>query len=617
MVPELKAVHWEPGDGPTECVALLTQSFRAQDWHGLFQIPSYVEWFHACDMQPAYDYHRLSLQLLQSARAGPVDAEGTGPPARARRAVRDLSRRARRRAAPRPDEDRAVEREPLGDVAARLAVDRRLRRLLRPALGRRARHDGRPARRLPRPERRRRLRRRPLPRPRRRPGRRPSTGSTRTSARRSSHEAEARMHAHLASHPQGKHGAHAYTLADFGLDEPAVRDRFAAYCERFDVEEGAMSDLAARVRGLRRDRGVAPARDQQRRHPHRGGRRRSTPTRCGPQAHRRPDRRARSFGSLADAVARRRVRRGRRHGPAPPPRAGRDSRRSPPGCTCCSRSRWRRRSTRATGSSPRRPRRARRSWSPRTRSTGPRSCSRSSWSRTARSARSSPRRACSFVPPLDEFYGGEKPWRFDARRGRRWRRDRHRLALAPAAAHVAGRDPRGRRRARPPVPRAWRASRCAGRCAGSTAGRRGRSTRCSRPGPLGPEPLFRITGTKGELVIEGIGRVKLYDGTEPRGTVVGQGNYLQSYEGELADFAAVVLDGVAAGGGPGALARRAAGRARDVPLGRDEPLGTGLGGRHEWELDVRLLGRRGARHRRDERDRARDRDARTSTRARP
>ena len=29
----------------------------------------------------------------------------------------------------------------------------------------------------------------------------------------------------------------------------------------------------------------------------------------------------------------------------------------------------------------------------------------------------------------------------------------------------------------------------------------------------------------------------------PRGTVVGQGNYLQSYEGELADFATVVLDG--------------------------------------------------------------------------
>ncbi len=153
MVPALKAVHWEPGDGPTECVALLTQSFRAQDWHGLFKIPSWVEWFHACDMQPAYDYHRLSLQLLQSARARPVDAQGTGAPPRARRAARHVPGRAHRRAAPRPDEDRAVQREPVGDVTSGLAVDRGLRRLLRRPLGRRARHDGRPADRLPRPPR--------------------------------------------------------------------------------------------------------------------------------------------------------------------------------------------------------------------------------------------------------------------------------------------------------------------------------------------------------------------------------------------------------------------------------------------------------------------------------
>ncbi len=50
-------------------------------------------------------------------------------------------------------------------------------------------------------------------------------------------DATTRMQQHLASHPKGRHGAHAYTLADFGLREPDVRDRFAAYCERFDVEE--------------------------------------------------------------------------------------------------------------------------------------------------------------------------------------------------------------------------------------------------------------------------------------------------------------------------------------------------------------------------------------------
>jgi hypothetical protein len=70
MVPALKAVHWEPGDGPTECVALLGQSFRSQDWLGLFHLPSYVEWYLGCDFTPAYDYHRLALQLLQSKAPG-------------------------------------------------------------------------------------------------------------------------------------------------------------------------------------------------------------------------------------------------------------------------------------------------------------------------------------------------------------------------------------------------------------------------------------------------------------------------------------------------------------------------------------------------------------------
>ena len=70
MVPKLRAVHFEPGDGPTECVALLTQSFRAQDFFGLLHVPSFVAWYRACDLRPAYDYHRLSLQLLQSRAPG-------------------------------------------------------------------------------------------------------------------------------------------------------------------------------------------------------------------------------------------------------------------------------------------------------------------------------------------------------------------------------------------------------------------------------------------------------------------------------------------------------------------------------------------------------------------
>ncbi|MGP0029052.1 MAG: Gfo/Idh/MocA family protein [Acidimicrobiales bacterium] len=61
-------------------------------------------------------------------------------------------------------------------------------------------------------------------------------------------------------------------------------------------------------------------------------------------------------------------------------------------------------------------------------------------------------------------------------------------------------------------------------------------------GPVAPLPLFQVTGSRGEIVIDVLGRVKLYDGTDPRGAVVGQGGYLQSYEGQMAAFEAAVLD---------------------------------------------------------------------------
>jgi hypothetical protein len=36
--------------------------------------------------------------------------------------------------------------------------------------------------------------------------------------------------------PPGKHGAHQYTLEQFGLDPERIRRRFAAYTERFGIE---------------------------------------------------------------------------------------------------------------------------------------------------------------------------------------------------------------------------------------------------------------------------------------------------------------------------------------------------------------------------------------------
>ncbi len=235
MVPQLKAVHWEPGDGPTECVALLTQSFRAQDWYGLFRVPSYIEWLHHCDMQPAYNYHRLSLQVLQSRAPGRWSLKAPGhllaldqlvatyPDARIvvlhRDPVRTVASSASLSVTARPDSlsdadfegyygpmwvdvlgtmvDRLVEhRDRVGDARF---YDLHYRELAADPVA-------------------------------------AVSGIYAHFGETLSPVAETRMRAHLAAHPKGEHGAHAYTLADFGLRETDVRDRFAAYCERFDVE---------------------------------------------------------------------------------------------------------------------------------------------------------------------------------------------------------------------------------------------------------------------------------------------------------------------------------------------------------------------------------------------
>jgi hypothetical protein len=44
------------------------------------------------------------------------------------------------------------------------------------------------------------------------------------------------MREHLARNPKGQHGAHRYGLEDFGLRKDEVEERFATYCERFDIE---------------------------------------------------------------------------------------------------------------------------------------------------------------------------------------------------------------------------------------------------------------------------------------------------------------------------------------------------------------------------------------------
>jgi hypothetical protein len=50
-----------------------------------------------------------------------------------------------------------------------------------------------------------------------------------------SSEARESMQRFLNANPKNKHGAHRYSLADFGLDPALEARRFTGYCERFEI----------------------------------------------------------------------------------------------------------------------------------------------------------------------------------------------------------------------------------------------------------------------------------------------------------------------------------------------------------------------------------------------
>ena len=68
--PEFKAIHYEPAEGPTECVTLLAQHFTSLLWETVANVPTYGHWLLANDEHAAYGYHHDALQLLQSRAPG-------------------------------------------------------------------------------------------------------------------------------------------------------------------------------------------------------------------------------------------------------------------------------------------------------------------------------------------------------------------------------------------------------------------------------------------------------------------------------------------------------------------------------------------------------------------
>jgi hypothetical protein len=229
--PDFKTMHHDEPHEPVECVLLLNQAFASVQYSAMFHVPSYDAWLHDADLVPSYRYHRLALQVLQSEHPGRwqlksphhqlgIDALTTVyPNARLVWTHRDpvqvigsLCSVTCSLTGTFTDADlrHAIAAHWLGEAA--FYADRMLAHRTRH--GDDAFHDVSYRAFVADPV-------------------AATAGLYDRFDLPLTADAEAAMRAHVADSPQGKHGGHAYTLADFGLHEAEVRERFAAYLDRF------------------------------------------------------------------------------------------------------------------------------------------------------------------------------------------------------------------------------------------------------------------------------------------------------------------------------------------------------------------------------------------------
>lgn len=232
--PGFKAIHHEPAEGPTECVTLLAQHFTSLLWETVANVPAYGEWLLAADQAPAYRYHHHVLQVLQSRAPGRWSLK-TPHHGLALEAL----------FAEYPDARVVVtHRDPVPVIASLCSLVRSLSGTFSDAD-----HTAYIAAHWPHVA---------------------ETIVTRIDATRDRRgddqfldvrypdllrdpiavvrniyawegtdlapAAEAAMRAYLADNAQGKFGRHAYSLDEFGLRPDAVRERFATYAARYDLE---------------------------------------------------------------------------------------------------------------------------------------------------------------------------------------------------------------------------------------------------------------------------------------------------------------------------------------------------------------------------------------------
>lgn len=233
--PDLKALHYDPPEAPVECSVVLGQHFTSLSLSTLFNVPSYDEWLTGPDhdWRHSYAYHRQVLQVLQSEYAGRWQLKHPGHGV----AMEAL-------AATYPDARFVVtHRDPVVALASVISVVRGfsgmfsdsdhtayitrhwtdlVTAMVNGVLDFRERHNESSFYDFDYRE----LVSDPV-------------GSVRKLyshfGLELSPEAEQSMRSYADGHRKDRHGAHRYSLAEFGLDRGEVEDRLARYFERFDV----------------------------------------------------------------------------------------------------------------------------------------------------------------------------------------------------------------------------------------------------------------------------------------------------------------------------------------------------------------------------------------------
>jgi hypothetical protein len=233
-MPHIAAIHYEEADSPTECQFLMTPSFCAQVYESQADIPAWRNWFlHEADYMPAFRYHKRMLQALQAHAGGRWTLKNPWHPL----FLNELT-------AVYPDARLVMtHRDPAEVLGSACSLIKHVRAIysddvdlkgigetfvdtfeimiaranaFKAKHGADAIHDVQYADTV----------RDPL-------------GVVRGIYARFgmdfTPEIEAAMQGYLDANPKGKHGAHSYDLAEFGLSKEGVRERFAGYIDDYDI----------------------------------------------------------------------------------------------------------------------------------------------------------------------------------------------------------------------------------------------------------------------------------------------------------------------------------------------------------------------------------------------